>query len=96
MKRGEKVFHLHYAIMGFQITYCTKTITVHFSLHENSATSAHLSEEVGLHREKNKRHYWLPNGGKVTSRKTAPLFFFNALEEDSNTALKLFPVLKGD
>lgn len=51
MKRGEKVFHLHYAIMGFQITYCTKTITVHFRLHENSATRAHLSEEVGLHSE---------------------------------------------
>ena len=55
IKKGEKkVFHLHCAIMGFQIIYYTKVITVNFSLCENSATRASLSKEVGLHREQEK------------------------------------------
>lgn len=53
-EREKKVFPLHCAIMGFQIIYCTKVITVNFSLCENSAPGPSLSKESGLHREQKK------------------------------------------
>lgn len=74
-KNGKKkVFHLHYVVMGFQITYCTKVITVNFSLCENSANKAQSSREVGLHREQKELlvSEWRENNN---IKKTTPLFF---------------------
>lgn len=66
---------MHYAIMGFQITYCTKVITVNFSLCENSANKAQSSQEVGLHREQKELLVsgWRENNN--IKKDSSPLFF---------------------
>lgn len=94
-EREKKVFPLHCAIMGFQIIYCTKVITVNFSLCENSAPGPSLSKESGLHREQKKLLVSEWGMGEITSRKTTSHFILNALGEDSCTVLKVFLVPVG-
>ena len=82
---GEKALHLHYTIMGLQITYCTMVITA-------QPPGLGLSKDAGLHLWREQEKSLGSDGGESNSRKTGPPFSLSALGENSNIVLKLFPV----
>lgn len=88
--RKKKVFHLHYAIMGFQISYCTKVITINFSLKRTQPTRFSPLKRLGCTEDKTRLLVsgWRGNNN-IKKDSSPPPFFLNALGEDSDTVLLL-------